>query len=85
MITIVIGAAVAALLFVYPVQAGTGRAPGGGNTTVTSNYDGKHGEKVTTTKDNADGSTTVTSTTYDAYGNKTGSSSVTGGPSSVGK
>lgn len=78
LITTVISAAVAALLFVYPVQAGTGSVtthnPGGGTTTTTvvSNYDGKNGEKVVTVTKDANGNTTsTTGSTYDANGKLT--------------
>jgi hypothetical protein len=106
LITVVISAAVAALIIAYsaPTQAG-GLSHGGGkaggipniggasgtqpqagtgtvgNTTVTSNYDGKHGEKVTTASKNSDGSTTYTTKTYDANGHQTGPTvTVTAGP-----
>jgi hypothetical protein len=59
-------------------QAGTGAVgdlkPGSKNplTSVTSNYDGKHGEKVTTVTVNADGTSgTTTTRTYDANGKQT--------------
>jgi hypothetical protein len=106
LITVVISAAVAALILVYSAptqagspshvggktggspniggssstqpQAGTGSVtthnPGGGTTTTTviSNWDGNHGEKVITVTKDANGNTTSsTGTTYDANGKQT--------------
>jgi len=78
LITMVIGIAVGALVVAYstPSEALAGTVvkhnPGGGNTftNVQPNYDGKHGEKVTTVTVNGD-QVTAGVKTYDANGKQT--------------
>jgi hypothetical protein len=78
LVTMVTSIAVGALIFAYstPTEAVAGTVvkhnPGGGNTftNVQNNYDGKHGEKVTTVTVNGD-HVTAGVKTYDANGNQT--------------